>query len=86
MATIYRFYNSRSSGHEQSAGAVQEDDDEGVVDIALAEGNPVADNQEGAAMALNCLLVALCTPVQFASHLCLVLGTTKHTFVDRAIH
>ena len=53
MATIYRFYNGRSSSHEQPANVVQEDNDVEVVDIALAEGNPVADIQEGAAMALE---------------------------------
>ena len=87
IAMIYQFFSSRSSGHEQSAGAVQEDDDVGVVDIALAEGNPVADNQEGAAMALEIQLQdeeELVAVVQ--EEIGFMLNMRLHTILRKAPH
>ena len=53
MATVYRFYNGRSSSHKQSANADQEDNNVEVADVAPAEEDPVAGIQEGAAMAVE---------------------------------
>ena len=85
IAMIYQFFNSRSSGHEQSAGAVEEDDEEGVIDIALAD--PVADNQEGAAIALEIQLrdeEELIAVVQ--EEIGLMLDMRLHSILRKAVH
>ena len=87
MAMIYRFYNGRSSSHKQSANVVQEDYDVEVVDIALAEGSPVADIQEGAAMPLEIHLQdaeELVSVVQ--EEVGIMLNMRLHTILCKAPH
>ena len=48
MAAVYRYYSGRSSHPSHSANADQGDNEEGAVDVAPAEEDPVADIQEGA--------------------------------------
>ena len=81
IATIYQFYKSKSSGHEQSADAVEEEDEEGVIDIALAD--PVADNQEGAEVALG-IQEELIAVVQ--GEIDFLLDMRLHSILRKAVH
>ena len=87
MAAIYRFYYGRSSSHKQSPDMVQEDIDVEVVDVALAEENPVADIQEGAAMPLEIHLQGeeeLVAVVQ--EEIGIMLNMRLHTILRKAPH
>ena len=87
MAAIYRFYNGRSSSHEQSPDMGQEDIDVEVADVALAEENPVADIQEGAVMPLEIHLQGeeeLVAVVQ--EEIGIMLNMRLHTILHKAPH